>query len=208
MTSPKRLVVEDPRARVTTLRLAWPSVRFADPDRLPLLALAWVLSRDRNGVLSKLLVYDRGLATRVLVTNFDFENGGLFQIDISPRPDSSMSAIETLVDSTLAELSAKSVRAEELAAFKRSNAVLAMTSLQTRAARADTLAHGETFAGDPIAYVKQVNGAITPADIERVAHRYLGKNRMVMSMIPAGRLELISKPELPYTRVSPPEGKP
>jgi zinc protease len=210
LASPTRLVLEDPRARVTTLRLAWPTVGYAESDWVPLGALAWLLSHDRNGLLSKLLVYDRGLATRVVVTNFDFEKGGLFQIDIIPRPDSSMTKIEMLVDSALAAFSTRSIRAADLEAYARANAVNAITSLQTRAARADTLAHGEVFAGDPVVYAKQVNAAsaLTPAAIERVVRRYLGPNRVVMSMIPAGQLELISKSELPYTRVSVPTGKP
>jgi zinc protease len=210
LASPVRLVLEDPRARVATLRFAWPTVAYADRDWVPLGALAWLLDRDRTGVLTKLLVYDRGLATRVSATSFDFEKGGLFQIDVVPHADSSMSKIETLVDSALAAFSARSVRPADLAAFARADAVNAVASLQTRAARADTLAHGEVFAGDPVVYVKQLDAVarLTPADIDRVAHRYLGVNRMVMSMIPAGRPELISKPELPYTRVSPPVGKP
>jgi zinc protease len=200
-----RLVLEDSRARAATLRFAWPSVGFDVPDRLALVALASLLSRDRTGVLSKLLVYDRGLATRVSAANFDFEHGGLFQIDVFPAPGASLSVIETLVDSALAGFSAKSIRPADLEAFKRANAVNAITLLQTRAARADTLAHGEIFARDPVAYAKQIGATagLTPADVERVARKYLGANRMVMSMIPAGKLEMISKPELPYTRLSP-----
>ena len=210
LTSAVRLVLDDPRARITTLRFAWPAVGYAEPDWAPLGALAWLLARERTGILTKLLVYDRGLATRVSATNFDFEKGGLFQIDVVPRPDSSMSKIETLVDSALAAFTARSVRSADLEAFARADAVNAIASLQTRAARADTLAHGEIFAGDPVVYAKQLRAvaALTPADIGRVARRYLGPNRMVMSMIPGGRLELISKPELPYTRVSAPAGKP
>jgi zinc protease len=205
-----RLVLEDSRAQTATLRLAWPSVGFDVPDRLALVALASLLSRDRLGVLSKLLVYDRGLATRVAAANFDFEHAGLFQIDVFPRPGASLSAIETLVDSALAAFSSRSIRQADLDAFKRANAVNAIKSLQTRAARADTLAHGEIFARDPVAYAKQVNAtaALTRADIERVAREYLGANRIVMSMIPAGKLEMISKPELPYARVAPPALKP
>ena len=208
--TPSRVVLEDSRARITTLRFAWPTVGYAEHDWVALGGLAALLTRDRTGVLTKLLVHDRGLATRVAATNFDFERGGLFQIDVVPRPDSSMSKIESLVDSALATFSARSVRATDLQAFTRANAVNAITSLETRAARADTLAHGEVFAGDPVVYAKQVNAAsrLTPADLERVARRYLGANRMVMSMVPAGRLDLISKPELPYTRVGTPVGKP
>jgi zinc protease len=157
------------------------------------------------GRLNKLLVYDRALASRVSAVNFDFEKGGLFQIDVAPRPGVSLTLIEQLVDSTLAAFDTQPISAEDLDSFKRSNAVLAVTQLQTRAARADTLAHGELFANDPIAYAKQVNKTfeVAPADVQRVAKRYLSGARMVMSMVPAGQRALISKPELPYTNVSP-----
>ena len=159
--------------------------------------------------VNKLLVYDRRLASRVVAANFDFEKGGLFQIDVTPQPGASLTAIEQLVDSTLASFDSQPVSAEDLDAFKRSNAVLAITQLQTRAARADTLAHGELFAHDPAAYAKQVNQtfALTSADVHRVAKRYLTAARVVMSMVPAGKLDLIAKPDAPYTNVTPPAPK-
>ena len=49
---------------------------------------------------------------------------------------------------------------------------------------------------------------VTAAGIERVARRYLAGARIVMSMIPAGRLDLISQPEKPYTRIQMPGAKP
>jgi len=209
LASAARLVLEDSRARTTTLRFAWPSVGFAHADRLPLVALGAVLSRDRVGRLNKLLVYDRGLASRVVAANFDFEKGGVFQIDVTPQPGASLSAIEQLVDSTLAAFDSQPVSAQDLDAFKRSNAVVAITQLQTRAARADTLAQGEVFARDPAAYAKQVNEtfALTANDVQRVAKRYLSAARVVMSMVPAGKVDLISKPDLPYKNVTPPPPK-
>jgi hypothetical protein len=79
------------------------------------------------------------------------------------------------------------------------------TSLQPRFARADTLAHDEIFASDPAAYAKQAMGArsLTPADIERVRKRFLGPGRVVASLVPAGKLDLVSKPELPFVNVTP-----
>lgn len=210
MVAPARLVLEDARAREATLRFAWPTVGFAHADRLPLAALASLLSRDRSGILSKLLVYDRSLATRVTAVNFDFEQGGLFQIDVSARPSASLTAIEQLVDSVLTSLTAATIREQDLENFKRSNAVDAVTRLQARAMRADTLAHGEIFAGDPVAYAKQVNQtfALTAADVHRVAQHYLTPRRVVMSMIPAGKLDLRSKADLPFTNVTPSAAKP
>ena len=204
-----RLVLEDSRARTPMLRFAWPSVGFANADRLPLVALGSLLTRDRVGRLNKLLVYDRRLASRVTASNFDFESGGLFQIEVAPQPGASLTTIEHLVDSTLASFDSEPVSVEELDAFKRSNLVFGITQLQTRAMRADTLAHGELFARDPTAYAKHGDqtSALTPADIHRVAKRYLSAARMVMSMVPAGKLDLISRPDLPFANVTPPAPK-
>jgi zinc protease len=200
-----RLVLEDARARSPRLRFAWAGAAFNDRDKVALAALASVLTRDRTGRLSKALVYDLGLATRVIAGNFDDEHAGVFQIEVFPRPNASLTRIENVVDSVLAALPSEHVTPAELTAFARSNAVLATTTLQTRAMRADTLAHGEVFAGDPVAYAKQVQRAfsLTPADVSQAAQRHLTRHRVVMSMVPAGKLELISKPDRSYTNVTP-----
>ena len=78
-----------------------------------------------------------------------------------------------------------------------------MASLQGRLFRVDTLAQGENWAGDPVAYAKQVNrtARLTPADVQRSAVKYLGPGRVVLSMVPAGKLDLISKPDRKYEKV-------
>jgi zinc protease len=202
----KRLVLEDSRANQPRLQLDWPAVGFSHRDRVALRALASALSLNRFGRLSKLLVYDRQLATNVTAEYYDFENAGLFEILVLPRPGASMSTIETLVDSVLAALPGSPMTRHELARFNSYNAVTAVSSLQTRFARADTLAHGEMFARNPLAYAQQVSlaQAITPGDVQRVSKHYLGAGRVVMSLVPAGKLGLISKPNLPYSNVTPP----
>lgn len=223
LSAEKRLVVEDARQTVPTLRMVWPGAAYDNPDRAALLALASCLSLARVasdghfasvgvvpptalGRLSKLLVQDRQLATRVMAENYDVQHAGIFEIEIHPRPNVALTTIETLVDSVLASIASQPVTKEELALYNGYNAVHLATSLQPRPARADTLAHDEVFAGDPAAYVKQAMRArsLTPADIERVRRKYLGAGRIVMSLVPAGKLELVSKPELPYTNATPP----
>ena len=49
--------------------------------------------------------------------------------------------------------------------------------------------------------------AVTPADVQRVAKRYLGAGRVVLSMVPTGKLDMIAKPELPYTNATPASNK-
>ncbi|HEY4217988.1 MAG TPA: pitrilysin family protein [Gemmatimonadaceae bacterium] len=200
-----RLVLEDARARGTQFRRVWVGAGTDDPDRLALVALGSILSRDRVGRLSKALVYDRPLATFVNAMNFDIEKSGVFQILITPRPGASLTTIEQVVDSVVADVREHGVTAEELEPYKKSNAVQAITFLQSRESRADTLAHDEIFSGDPVAYVKQVSAtsALTPPDIQRVARQYLTSGGVEISLVPAGKLDLIAKPELPYKNVTP-----
>ncbi|MEO6878856.1 MAG: insulinase family protein, partial [Gemmatimonadaceae bacterium] len=197
--------LEDTKARTTQFRRVWAGASYSDPDRLALLALGAVLSRDRVGPLSKALIYDRPLATQVYATNIDMERSGVFQIVVIPRPNASLTAIEQVMDSVLADVRTRGVTAQDLNPYKKSNAVLAITSLQSRESRADTLAHDEVFAHDPVAYAKQVDetSKLTPADIARVTRKYLTSGGVVMSLVPAGKLELIAKPELPYKNVTP-----
>ena len=200
-----RLVLEDRRAALPQLHIDWPGAAFAAPDRLALNALGSMLSLAHFGRLSRLLVDERRLAVAVAADNYDLERAGIFEIVVVPRPGASLTTIETVVDSVLDAIPSSPPTAAELARFNAYNATAAVASLQTQFARADTLAHGELFAGDPVAYAKQVAAArvLTAADVEGAAARYLTRGRVVMSLVPAGKLDLASKPALPYTNVTP-----
>jgi zinc protease len=208
LAAERRLVLEDARANQPQLHIAWLGASYGSPDRMAALALAFTLSLPRFGRLSKLLVNDRQLASNVTAENYDFEKSGVFEIIIVPNPGASMTLIEHLTDSTLAAFATTPVTAEELARFNAFNRVNAATSLQRHFARADTLAHDEVFAGDAASYAAQANAALTltPADVQDAIRRYITPGRVVMSLVPAGKLDLISKPNLPYTNVTPPNG--
>jgi zinc protease len=158
------------------------------------------------GRLSRLLVEERQLATQVFADMVDQEKSGVFEIAVFPRPGVSLTVIENVVDSVLSDLVRTPITKEEVARFNSYNSVQALLSLQPKFMRADTLAHDEIFAGDPSAYAKQLHSAkaMTAADLDRVVRKYLTANRLVVSMIPAGRLELISKPNLSYKNITPP----
>lgn len=204
----RRLVLEDRRAAQPQLHIDWIGTAYASPDHATLMALASLLSGNRFGRLSKLLVEERQLATRVSATHYDLEGTGIFEIGVDPRPGASLSTIESLVDSVIAGLATSPPTTEELARFNAANAVTATTSLQVKLARADTLAHDQIFAGDPVFYAAQANDAhrLTPADVQRVAAKYLTTSRVVMSLVQVGQLGTISKPDLPFINVTPSRG--
>jgi zinc protease len=207
LSGEKRLVLEDPRAKLPQLTIAWPTVGDVDPDNAPLTAVSEILTQDRTSRLTKLLVYDRQLATRVSAgqNEDDSENAGSFTISVTPRANASLTDIEKLVDSTLASLASSPPEASEVDRFKNAERVSAVIGIQTAFGKADALAEGQTFFSDPLHYVKETEAklAVTPRDVARVIRQYLTPGRIVLSMVPAGKLDEIAKPSLPYTNVTP-----
>ena len=133
------------------------------------------------------------------------EDVGELYVDATPRPDVAITDIERPVDSVVAQLTAVPPTDQELQRVRNYLSVGLVSGLQSSLTRADLLADGQTFLGDPLHYVADAQAirAVTPADIQRVVRRYLTSGRVVLSMIPAGKLGLVSKPELPYVNVSP-----
>jgi zinc protease len=207
LTAEKRLVLEDQRAKLPQISISWPTVGQTDADNAPLTALGRVLTQDRTSRLTKLLVYDRQLATRVVAMQNpnDAENAGQFTISVTPRPNASLTEIETLIDSTLASLVTSPPSEKEVDRFKNTTRVSTVTGLDGALRKAEILAKGQTFFGDPLSYVKTTEAllAVTAPDVARVTKQYLTPGRIVISMVPTGKLDLISKPTLAYTNVTP-----
>jgi zinc protease len=201
----KRLVLEDTTARLPQLVFVWPTVGNDSPDALPLRALANVLTRDRTSRLSKLLVYDRQLATNVLAYSGSDENAGEFYINVSPRPNASLTQIEALVDSVVASVIAAPPTAREVDRTKNFVNVSAVTGLQSVRGKAEQLLEGQTYHGDPLHVVTELKEfrGLTPDDVHRVAQKYLTAGHVVLSMVPAGKLDMIANPQLAYINVTP-----
>jgi zinc protease len=204
MTSERRVVLEDSHGRGATLRIAWAGVGFSHPDKGALRALASALTGNRTSGLQKALVYDKPLATNVIAAHIDNEAGGVFQIEVIPRGNTPLGVIEDVVDSVVRVARETPPSDAQLNRFKRADADTAVLTLQSRQARVDTLSQGQSWAGDPIAYTKQQHAVLqlTPVNVRAAAVKYLTPARVVLSMVPAGKLDLASKPERPYDNAS------
>jgi zinc protease len=201
MATGRRIVLQDPTATLPRLAITWPTVGVRSPDAAPLSALADILTQDRTSRLTKLLVYDRQLATSVSAGNQAYEDAGSFGINVNPRPGVSLTVIEQLVDSVLGTVIQAPPAQAELQRTKSYAVVGTITALEPTDSRAETLAEGQTFFGDPLHYLIELreSEAVTPDDIQRVARKYLTAGRVVLSMVPSGKLDLISKPSETYT---------
>ncbi len=204
LAAERRLALEDAKASEPQLAMAWPTVGGDSPDAPALDALADVLTLDRTSRLTKLLVYDRQLASRVSARQVSYENAGLFEIDVRPRPHVSLTVVESLVDSVLAAARAAPPDDREVARGKNYALVGTITGLEAVDAKGETLNEGETFFHDPWHYLAELRDGdkVTGADVHRVADRYLTAGRVVLSMVPAGKLDLVSRPTEPYTKAT------
>ena len=202
----KRLVLEDTKARLPQMVFVWPTVGNDSPDALALQGLASVLTRDRTSRLAKLLVYDRQLATSVNARAGSDENTGEFYIRVSPRPNASLTEIERLVDSVVTSMVAAAPSDREVQRLKNFTLVGAISGLQSVLDKAEELLDGQTFYGNPTRLVDvdlPAYRALLPADVHRVALKYLAAPHVVLSMVPAGKLDQIANPQLAYTNVTP-----
>jgi len=209
LPSEKRIVLEDGKATLPRLMIAWPTVSNHSPDNEALSALAEVLRHDRTSRLTKLLVYDRQLATQVLAWQSGFDGAGEFTITVQPRPGASLTVIEHLIDSTLTSLASDAPpTAPEIARYKSQETLSLVLELESAMRKAETLLQGQVFDDDPLAYVKETERSldVKPSDVTRVLRKYLTRGRVVLSMVPAGQLGLAADTTKAYVIAAPAGG--
>jgi zinc protease len=190
----KRLTFED-RVQVPRLWIQWPSVTMYNADAPALELLGEILAGSRTARLTKALVYDKPIAANVSAGQTSSENVGEFSIIVTPRPEHSLTEIETQVDSIIARLKRDGPTAEELKRVKAGQELDFLNGLQSNLGKAFQLADDQTFRDDPsytfrVGYAK--TQAVTAADIKRVANKYLGPGRIVLSNVPVGKRQLAS----------------
>jgi zinc protease len=194
LTSQKRLTFED-RVQVPRLTIQWPSVGVHSEDQPALDLLSDILGGSRIARLTKPLVYDEQLATAVDVSQDAAEDVGQFTIVVTPRPGHTLTEIETKVDSVIARFKREGPTADELTRAKAGQQLSFLNQLQSNLGKAFQLAENQMFFNDP-SYSFRVEyprtQAVTAAEIKRVANKYLGSARIVLSDVPVGQPQLAS----------------
>jgi zinc protease len=190
----KRLTFED-RVQVPRLSIRWPSADQASPDEVALQMLGRVLTGSRTARLTKPLVYDAQSAANVNAGQIGYEGIGEFVLSATPRPNHTLTELETQIDSILARLKKDGPTAQELERAKAGQQFAFLSGLQSNLGKAFELAEDQTFYNDP-SYTFRVEyphlQAVTPADVKRVANKYLGDMRVVLSNVPLGKTDLAS----------------
>jgi zinc protease len=199
-----RLVFED-RVQVPRLYIAWPTVGENNDDRFALSVLDAITAGPRTTRLTKALVYDQQAASTVGAFQDTNEDVGQWVMTITPRPGHSLTELEAAADAILDKLRTEGPTAVEI---QRATAGLEfefVSGLQSNLGKSGTLADGAGYHNDPGYFQTEYQKllAVTPADVKRVANKYLTKGRVVLSIVPMGKLDQASKPveSKPYRRV-------
>jgi len=190
-----RLVYED-RVQVPRLVIVWPTVGRQSDDRFPLAVLDAISAGPRTTRLMKALVYDRQLATSITARQDSDESAGEWRLTITPRPGVPLTDLESAADAILDTLKAEGPTAEEI---QRATAGLELdfvNGLESNLGRSMRLADGLGYENDAGSFQTDYQKmlAVTQADVKRVANKYLTKGRVVLSVVPIGKVEMAAKP--------------
>ena len=193
LAAEKRLVFED-RVQVPRLYISWPSVGDDNDDVYALQFLGQILAGPRTARLTKALVYDLQSAATVGAFNRGAENSGTFGLSITPRPGHSLAEVESTADSIIARLKQEGPTAEELAKTSAGLEFGFVAQLQSNIGKADILNDGLVFHGDAGRFKRDYAKfkSVTAADVKRVANKYLGAGRVVLSVVPLGKSDQAS----------------
>jgi zinc protease len=177
------------------LYYTWPTVRAFDRDDAALTVLASALADGKNSRLYKTLVYDKQVAQDVAA----FQNGsrlaGFFQIVVTPKPGVKPLLIDSLVRVELTRIQREGITPRELARVQNTNRSSFLARMASVEQKADLLNSYNYFVGTPD-YVQQDLArfnAVTQADVQRVAQSYVGKPKVVLTVVAKGDTTLALK---------------
>ncbi|MDQ8028820.1 MAG: pitrilysin family protein [Brevundimonas sp.] len=180
-TGPRDVTFHAPNVPLPAVVLAWPGVRYDDPDRAALTVLDGILSTGESSRLYRSLVYDQKIATQAS-SNVDASQqaGSVITYAIMAEgetPDAGLASLRAeaarLRDAPVTEAELTEARNELIAG--------ALRERETVEDRANVLGWSLINTGGAAAADSEIAAlqAVTAADIQRVARRYLTDNRSI-----------------------------
>jgi len=180
-TGPREATFHAPNVPLPAVVLAWPTVAYRDADRIALTVLDGVLSTGESSRLYRSLVYEQQLAAQASSSpDFAQQAGYLSAYAImagGKTPDEGIAALRA----EIARFRDEPVTEAELAEAKNELVADALRSRETVDDRANVLGFALIQTNDASVADREIAAiqAVTAADIQRVARRYLTDQRSV-----------------------------
>jgi zinc protease len=186
------LVLED-KVQLPRIFYTWHSVKGYSKDDAALDILAQVIANDKNSRLYKKLVYDLQVAQNVRAFQDGSRLDGRFEIDVTPKPGQNVADIDRIVRAEIANVITNGVMPRELQRAQNIYKASFLNRLASVWGKAETLNNYNYFAGNPD-FVQQDAARyerVTAADVQRVARTYLGRPKIVLTVVPEGKKEMM-----------------
>jgi zinc protease len=172
--------------RLPRVYWTWPGVAADHADAPALELLDRVLADGETSRLHRTLVLEKRLSKDVTGRSSAWESGGQFSLQSTvakgARPETELADIESVFDTAVREIQVKPPTSEELARALALFETESYSRLTRPLARAVALATGFAQKNDPRDYEKEFARyyQVTPADLARVATRYLTPEKVIV----------------------------
>ncbi len=186
LTESKSLTMTD-AVQLTRGTITWPTVAMGNDDEAALDALGEILGGlTGENRLYRALIYDNQLAANASASHFTGAISGTFNVSISPQRGKKLEELVAIADAQIARLQNEGPTADEVAKYKSGVENGSFQRLQSVQGKSDFFNRYYVQMGDPLAYKKELRDAyaVTPADVQRVAKKYLTPNRVMLVVNP------------------------
>ena len=186
----ERVVEVSDRVSLERVYMGWPAPEYFAKDDAALDIAARVLADGLSSRLNKALVYDKPLATQVSSFNASAEIAGVFVVQATARPGSSLTEIEQLVTAEISRLAKEGPTTAELERSKTKQEAEFVSGLERIGGfggKADVLNQYNVFLGDPNKIEADLGRyrALTTAAVQQAVATWLDTpNRVVIRFHP------------------------
>lgn len=187
-TAERRFAMEDPFARQTLLSIGYKGIVPNTPDSYAMEVLNSALVGGSRPRLHQKLVEDKKLVTGISAFLKVFRGGGYYAIEAMVAPDKKVEDVEAAINEEIERLKRETIADWEIDKAKNSTRLILINVLQSSLLTASRLSEFAVSYNDPnlINTGFQKYAAVTKADVQRVARKYLkSSNRTVAITTPA-----------------------
>jgi zinc protease len=184
-------VVQVMHDRVATTRLSrsWAVPGLLSDDAVPLAVAAQVLGGLASSRLDNQLVRDEQVAVQVSSSMQDFHRVGFFDISVNVKPGQDAAEVGRRLDAIVADFIANGPTDEEVARVATQYVARQIQSLEQVNGKANVLAEGQLYTGDPDHYKKELAAyaSVTPAQVRDAMQRWLTRPVYDLTVAPGDR---------------------
>ncbi|HEY0928225.1 pitrilysin family protein [Brevundimonas sp.] len=177
------------RVANTRLTRSWAVPGLLSDDAVPLSVAAQVLGGLASSRLDNQLVRGEQVAVSVSSSLSDFHRVGIFDISVDVKPGQDAAEVGRQLDAIVADFIARGPTQEEVDRVATQYVARRIQSLEQVNGKANVLAEGQLYAGDPDHYRQELAqyASVTPAQVTAAMQRWLTRPVYNLTIAPGER---------------------